>query len=156
MRHFLFDMSEAIRFNMLASSEFEPLSNIAKKIKGELKYHTMHAVTWINQLGRGAGDSPERIQKALNICFPLAYGIFEPSDFEDILIEDKIFFGEAELQEKWLETVKPVLKNAGLKIPEVNDPKISYGGRKGNHTEYLKPLVEEMTEVYRIDTNAEW
>ena len=156
MRHFLFDMSEAIRFNMLASSTFEPLAKISRKFKGEIKYHTMHAVTWINQLGKGAGDSPERIQKALDVCFPLALGIFEPSDYEDILIENKIFFGEKELQEKWYNTVVPVLKNANLKIPEIKDPKESYGGRKGNHTEYLKPLIDEMTEVYRIDKDAEW
>ncbi|MBS1517659.1 MAG: phenylacetate-CoA oxygenase subunit PaaC [Bacteroidetes bacterium] len=156
MRHFLFDMSEAIRFNMLGSSSFEPLAKISKKFKGELKYHTMHAVTWINQLGHGSGNSPAKIQASLDECFPLALGIFEPSGYEDILIGEKIFFGEKELQEKWLEAVIPVLKNANLKIPDIKNIKASYGGRKGIHTEYLKPLIDEMTEVYKIDTKAEW
>ncbi|HRI85269.1 MAG TPA: phenylacetate-CoA oxygenase subunit PaaC [Ignavibacteria bacterium] len=156
MRHFLFDMSEAIRFNMLSSSSFEPLAKIAKKFKGELKYHTMHAVTWINQLGAGSEESASRIQKSLDKCFPLALGIFEPSKYEETLISEKIFFGEKALQEKWLEAVIPVLKNAGLKIPLLENVKAAYGGREGVHTEYLKPLIDEMTEVYKIDSGAEW
>ena len=50
MRHFLFDESEALRFDMLRNSSFEDLSNIAGKFRGELKYHTMHAEIWIKQL----------------------------------------------------------------------------------------------------------
>jgi len=31
-----------------------------------------------------------------------------------------------------------------------------YGGRKGEHTADLQPLLDEMTEVFRIDPAAEW
>ena len=91
MRHFLFDESEAIRFEMLADSAFEDLANVAKKFRGELKYHTMHAQTWIIQLGNGNEESKARMQSALNECFPLALGIFEPSDEEEILSEANIY-----------------------------------------------------------------
>ncbi len=30
------------------------------------------------------------------------------------------------------------------------------GGRKGQHTEHLQPLLDEMSEVFRIDPAAEW
>jgi ring-1,2-phenylacetyl-CoA epoxidase subunit PaaC len=33
---------------------------------------------------------------------------------------------------------------------------VGYGGRYGYHTEYLQPLLDEMTEVYRLDPTAEW
>lgn len=156
MRHFLFDTAEAIRFNMLSDSNFEPVANVAKKFAGEIKYHTMHADIWITQLGNSNEESKARMQSALNECFPLALGIFEPSEYEEILISAKIFPGEKALQEQWMENIKHILDKADLKIQDVNDKEPSYGGRKGFHTEYLQPLLNEMTEVYSIDPNAEW
>jgi len=31
-----------------------------------------------------------------------------------------------------------------------------FGGRVGRHSEHLQPLLDEMSEVFRIDPNAEW
>jgi len=156
MRHFLFDEAEALRFEMLSSSSFEELANVAKKFRGELKYHTMHAETWINQLGNSNEESHAKMQSALNECFPLSLGIFEPSDFEDVLKESKVFEGEKVLQERWLQRVGKVLEKSNLKLPDIITVTPSYGGRKGYHTEYLQPMLDEMTEVYSIDPKAEW
>ena len=156
MRHFLFYYSEAIRMEMLMHSTFEPLANLAKKFRGEIRYHIMHAHTWIKQLGHGSEESRARMQSALNECMPLALGIFEQSEYEDTLIEGGIFPGEDKLKEVWLEQITPVIAESALEMPDVNTIEVSNGGRKGFHTEYLKPLLEEMTEVYRIDPEAEW
>ncbi len=159
MRHFLFDTSEAIRFDMLTKSSLEPLANLAKKVRGELKYHTMHANIWINQLGKATDESNIRMQAALNECYPLALGIFEKSDYENILIEAGVFDGEELLQKVWTDIVSEILEKANLKIPVINESglsTLSFGGRKGYHTEYLQPLLDEMTEVYSIDPSAEW
>jgi ring-1,2-phenylacetyl-CoA epoxidase subunit PaaC len=45
---------------------------------------------------------------------------------------------------------------AELKLPEVKDITAHYGGRKGFHTEHLQPMLDEMTEVFRIDAEAQW
>lgn len=156
MRHFLFDVSEAIRFEMLSGSSFDELANAAKKFRGEIKYHTMHADTWIVQLGNSSDESCARMQSALNQCFPLALGIFEPSAFEEELKQSNIFPGEKILQDKWLQTIEPLLIKSNLSLPDLNSITAAYGGRKGHHTEYLKPLLDEMTEVYNIDPHAEW
>jgi ring-1,2-phenylacetyl-CoA epoxidase subunit PaaC len=156
MRNFLFNHAEHIRFEMLANSSFEPLANLAKKIKGETKYHIMHADTWIKQLGNAAGESRTRLQNTLDEIFNSALGIFEPGDFEDELRESKVFEGEKTLENKWMETIIPVLKNASLEAPLPENRKPSYGGRKGIHTKYLQPMVDEMAEVFRIDPKAEW
>jgi ring-1,2-phenylacetyl-CoA epoxidase subunit PaaC len=156
MRHFLFDYAEAIRMEMLINSSFEPLANLAKKFRGEVRYHIMHAHTWIKQLGHGNEESKARMQSALNECMPLALGIFEPSEYENTLIEAGIFPGEEKLKQVWLEQITPVIAEAGLEMPDLNSIEPAYGGRKGFHTEYLKPLLDEMTEVYRIDPSAEW
>ena len=156
VRHFLFDTSEQIRFDMLAGSSFEDLANVAKKIRGELRYHTMHADTWMIQLGTSNEVANIRLQNSLNECIPLALGIFELTDFEEEIIENKIFEGEKVLQERWLEKIDRVIVQSNLKMPDINAIQPSLGGRKGFHTEYLKPLLNEMTEVYSIDPEAEW
>ncbi|MFN5250551.1 MAG: 1,2-phenylacetyl-CoA epoxidase subunit PaaC [Bacteroidia bacterium] len=156
VRHFFYDHADALRFDMLSNSIFEPLAMVAKKFRGEIKYHTMHADTWIMQLANGNEESKARIQSAINVGFPLALGIFEPSDYEAELIEANIFGGEKALQEKWYAKVSAVVQAAGLNIPVISEVTPAYGGRKGYHTEHLQPLLDEMTEVFRIDPGADW
>ena len=70
---------------------------------------------------------------------------------------EEIFGGEYELQRTWLKKITPIIAAAGLKIPdEVKAAEIAYGGRKGFHSEHLKPLLDEMCEVVRTDPEAEW
>lgn len=156
VRQFLFDHAELLRYEMLTHSSFQPLAQLAKKVRGEIKYHVMHADTFIKQLGVGTEESKARMQSSLNNAWPFALGIFEKSEFESDLIKDGIFAGEDELKKRWLEKIAPVLESANLKVPATEESKIVYGGRKGFHSEYLKPLLEEMTEVLRTDINAEW
>lgn len=156
MRNFLFNHAEQLRFEMLAGSSLEQLALLAKKYRGEIKYHTMHGNTWIKQLGRANEESHARMQSALNETFDLALGIFEESEFADSLKELNIFAGEKVLQAKWLDTITPLLQNASLEIPESSAWHPAYGGRKGHHTEFLQPLLDEMGEVFRLDPKAEW
>lgn len=156
MRNFLFSHSEHIRFEMLSDSAFEPVAKLARKIKGEIKYHTMHADTWIKQLGNANEESHAKMQRALDSSFNLGLGIFEPGINDEILAGLKVFDGEKSLQEKWLEAISPVLERSSLKMPDSDKWKPSFGGREGKHTQYLKPLLNEMSEVLRIDPETEW
>jgi ring-1,2-phenylacetyl-CoA epoxidase subunit PaaC len=141
---------------MLASSSFEPLARLAKKLKGEIKYHIMHADTWVKQLGNAAEESRNRLQNTLNNIFNSALGIFEPGDYENELQKMKVFDGERALHKKWIEEITPVLEQSSLVIPASDKWNPEYGGRKGKHTSYLQPLIEEMSEVFRLDPKAEW
>jgi ring-1,2-phenylacetyl-CoA epoxidase subunit PaaC len=156
VRHFLFDHAEALRYELLANSTLLPLAQLAKKVKGEIKYHVMHADTFLKQLTNGNEVSKARMQAALNYAMPYALGIFEKTPYEDALISEGIFAGEEKLQQLWLDKVTTIVTADGLQMPVGDNAKIIYGGRKGFHSEYLKPLLEEMTEVTRIDPNAEW
>jgi ring-1,2-phenylacetyl-CoA epoxidase subunit PaaC len=156
MRHFMFDHAEFLRFDSLASSTFEPLSMLARKLRGEIKYHTMHADVWIKQLGSATEESNRRMQDALNEVFPLALGIFEPGPMEDVLQAEGIFVGEQVLRDRWLAVILPQLEKAGLQVPAVDTLTPAIGGRFGKHTPHLQPMLDEMTEVFRIDPAAEW
>src|SRR5688572_4377949 len=77
IRHFLYDTAEVIRFEMLSQSSFQPLADLSKKIRAELRYHTLHANTWMKQLGSATEESIARLQKSLNATIPFALGMFE-------------------------------------------------------------------------------
>jgi len=156
MRHFLFDHAESLRYSLLTESSFAPLSSLAKKIKGELKYHVLHADMWVQKLGKGTEESHARMQLALNETFPYALGMFEPPNFDRELEGQNIFIGETALQTRWLEVITPILEHANLQLPSLPIKERMYGGRQGYHTEYLQPLIDEMTEVYRLDPAATW
>lgn len=156
IRHFLFDTAESIRFELLANSTYQPLAELARKIKGELKYHTLHANTWIKKLGSATDESITRLQKSLDLALPYALGIFEPSPFETVLIEEGIFAGEEEVQKRWKVKVEELLAQTQLQLPSWNTLQPMLGGRIGKHTEHLQPLLDEMSEVFKIDPGAEW
>ena len=155
IRHFLFDTAELIRFTMLAESSYEPLAQLARKIKGEIKYHKMHADIWIKQLGAATEESITRLQQSLDMAFPYALGIFEPSAHEQALIDEGIFKGEAALASEWATKVVSIISKTELTMPTLDQTPV-FGGRKGEHTEHLQPLLDEMSEVFKIDPAADW
>lgn len=156
IRHFLYDTALALRFEMLTRSSFTPLAELAVKIRGELRYHTLHANTWIKQLGSATPESITRLQGSLNEALPYALGMFEPSPYEKELIRENIFEGEAPLEHQWRKNVETVIGQTRLQLPDWNSLKPVLGGRMGKHTEHLQPLLDEMSEVFRIDPSAEW
>ena len=156
MRHFLFDHAEAVRYESLQQCSFEPLQQLSKKVKGELKYHTLHADAWLLQLCRGGEESHQRMQAALDRCFPLAAGIFEPGPQDALLADAGIYPGEQALYDKWLNIIYPLLVNASLNLPDPAAVAPQYGGRYGNHTPHLQALLQEMGEVFRLDPTAGW
>jgi ring-1,2-phenylacetyl-CoA epoxidase subunit PaaC len=156
IRHFLFDTAYAIRFEMLSNSSYTPLAQLASKIKGELRYHTMHANIWIKQLGSATEESIGKLQESLNLALPYALGIFEQSPYEQKLIDNGIFEGEKILFDKWLIKVNEVIAATQLTMPDISLITPVNGGRIGSHTVHLQSLLDEMSEVFRIDPGADW
>ena len=156
IRHFLFDTSELLRFEMLSRSSCEPLAQVAGKIKGELRYHTLHANTWVKQLGSATEESISRLQKSLDQLMPYALGIFEESPYEKELMDNGIFEGEQILKIKWQAKVEEIISATSLQVPDFKIIQSVTGGRIGEHSEHLQPLLDEMSEVFRIDPGAEW
>jgi ring-1,2-phenylacetyl-CoA epoxidase subunit PaaC len=156
IRHFLYDTAEAIRFEALTRSSYEPLAQLAVKIRGELRYHTLHANTWIKQLGSATPESIERLQKSLEYALPFALGIFEESPYENEIIASGFFEGEQKIKEKWLTQIQKILSQTSLHFPDLTIIQPIMGGRTGKHSEHLQPLLDEMSEVFKIDPTAEW
>lgn len=156
IRHFLYDTAEAIRFEMLSGSTYQPLADISKKIRAELRYHTLHANTWVKQLSNATEESISRLQNSLTYALPYALGMFEESPYEQALIASGIFGGEQILKQRWMEKVEALIRQTNLTLPDWKTLQPVYGGRAGKHSEHLQPLLDEMSEVFKIDPTAEW
>jgi len=156
VRHFLFDHADMVRMTALSESSIEEIAVVARKLKGEIKYHTMHADSMIKKLGSSTKESIGRMQKALDYAMPYALGMFEVSDFEDELIDQGVYIGEQAIREEWLIRIQHVIAKTSVALPDWTIINPVYGGRKGQHTEYLQPLLDEMTEVIRQDPTADW
>jgi ring-1,2-phenylacetyl-CoA epoxidase subunit PaaC len=72
------------------------------------------------------------------------------------LIEAGIFEGEKKLKESWIAKVEETIHQTSLHLPDWKIIQPITGGRIGKHTEHLQPLLDEMSEVFRIDPGAEW
>jgi ring-1,2-phenylacetyl-CoA epoxidase subunit PaaC len=156
VRHFLFDHSELIRMEMLAKSPVEEIAQVANKLKGEIKYHVMHADALIKKLGSATEESISRLQQSLNEAMSYALGIFELSAYENELVDNRIYPGEQAIRDEWVIRIEAVLRKTALELPDWRTMKPALGGRSGIHTAHLQPLLDEMTEVIKEDPTAEW
>ena len=156
MRHFLFDTAEYYRFELLSDSTYEPLQKVARKFTGEIRYHILHANEWVKELGDSTEEAIARMQSALDKALPYALGVFEPSPYEEELIESGLFAGEQALQNIWQEKISEIIGQTALRLPAWESIEPVYGGRTGRHSEHLQPLLDEMGEVINSEPGAEW
>ncbi len=157
VRHFLFDQAQFLRMNDLKDSSHEELKAVSLKFLPELKYHIMHADIWMEQLAtNGNEESHARLQSSINELYPISFGLFENYEGENDLIKNKVYSGEKELKEVFINTIKEKCKSFNLELPETNSIENYLGGRKAFHTDHLAPLLKEMTEVFNIEPTAEW
>lgn len=155
VRHYLYDMADKVRLEFLAQSQYEPLALLAQKLMREEKYHQLHARTWMKKLAQANEESHLRIQKALQDLLPIAYSIFEPLPQEEALIAEGFLPAPHDtMQAEWEKLIYPELNEWGLQT-DIPAPK-GIGGRQGMHSEYLEPLLAEMTAVFSLDPKAEW
>jgi len=154
VRQFLFVEADVLRMSALESSAYGPLAAIARKLRGELKYHQMHAQSMFPRLASGNAASRGRMQAALDELYPHALGMFEPSPHDAELAQAKIAPTESSLRAIWTERVVELIADAGLTVPQAAEP--ADGGRRGNHGPELAQLLADMQKVHRLEPTAVW
>lgn len=154
LRQFLYDTAESIRLKALSEGTLVPLAQLAAKLRGEEKYHLMHGRGWVLRLGDATEESHKRMQDALDTLYPHALGLFEPTEYDEVLTQSGICPREDELQKEWASAVCPVLREAKLRVPDIAVP--VHGGRVGRHPAVLRELIEQMQSVFQLDPAAKW
>jgi ring-1,2-phenylacetyl-CoA epoxidase subunit PaaC len=153
VRQFLFSEADALRWAALEKSAYEPLAQFAKKLRGEIKYHTMHGRLMMEKL-RQAPESRGRLQTELDMLYPHALGMFEPTKFDGTLAEAGICPSEAELCKTWEADISTILNRCGLRTTHSTKP--MYGGRQGKHPPEMRDVLDALQKVYRLDPTAQW
>lgn len=149
---------ERLRVDRLANSSLKPLADLAKRIAAEQQVQVEHIDNWIVRLGRGTDDAQQKIQTAVSDLAEAAVYLFEPIEDQTSLVESGMYPGDdAAMYAEWKRTVEQVLGRAGLSINLPDTPTLTTaGGRRGEHSPHLAELLEEMTEVYRVEPGAQW
>ncbi|MGI9015414.1 MAG: 1,2-phenylacetyl-CoA epoxidase subunit PaaC [Phycisphaerales bacterium] len=148
---------EVLRLGRVAASVHPPLAALAKRLAKEQGVQVEHVDGWIARLGQGSDEAQQRLQVALTQLAREAPMLFEMTADQQSLQDAGLIGGcGPELFEEWVARVQAVTTPAGLTVRLQPPSATDEGGRHGVHSAHLQPLLEEMTEVFRIEPEAAW
>jgi len=155
VRMFLYDRADTVRLEAIASGKVGPLADLAATLRREEKYHRLYGEQWLRRLAGATPKSTARTQEALEAAWPDAEALFEPVDRQaELTAAGVIPVGADEQRRRWRQEVEPILRSAGLRVPEGSPTERN--GRAGRHGDDLRMLLEEMTSVWRSEPGAKW
>ncbi len=153
-RQFLYTAFAYHLHEALLSSSDERIRSVSEKAIKEATYHLRHSSDWIIRLGDGTNESHKKVQDAFNNLWMYTGDLFLVHPGDALLVEQKVILGMAGIRSKWEETIKNVLNEATLKIPE--NSFMMMGGREGKHSEYLGYILAELQFLPRAYPDAKW
>ncbi|MFA1713652.1 1,2-phenylacetyl-CoA epoxidase subunit PaaC [Peribacillus frigoritolerans] len=156
VRNYFYTQAKAIKVQSLHSCSYEPLAEVAQKVKMELYYHLMHWKTWFVQLlGSGHLEAVSRMKAAIGKTMPDFAGVFSLGQYGEEMVELGLIEGEADSQKKWIEAITPIFESVDL-ATTIEIGMARGDGRNGQHTEDLEKALETLSEVYVTDKAASW
>jgi ring-1,2-phenylacetyl-CoA epoxidase subunit PaaC len=81
----------------------------------------------------------------------------EPTEGVELLEKEGLYPGsESAMFERWSTELRRVTDQAGLTLKLDRPAASAVGGRRGRHSDAFLPMLDELTEVYRIEPGAAW
>ncbi|QDG75994.1 1,2-phenylacetyl-CoA epoxidase subunit PaaC [Labrenzia sp. PHM005] len=156
MREFLFDAYHHILLSRLAENSKSPrVAEIAAKALKEVSYHLERASDLVVRLGDGTPESHQRMQGALDLLWPYTGEMFIGDELDAAVAEAGIAPKPEDLKAAWEISVREVLEEATLALPE-GAGFVHKGGKQGRHTEHLGYILAEMQFLQRAYPGAAW
>lgn len=153
-RQLMIDALDVGFFTALVQSKDTTLAAIAAKALKESNYHLRRSKDWIVRLGDGTHESHQRAQAAFDQLWGYRDELFSLTEQENTLVDAGIAVDRRKLRDKWDATIKAVLQEATLTVPQ--DEWSIAGGREGMHTEHLGFLLAEMQFMQRAYPGLQW
>jgi ring-1,2-phenylacetyl-CoA epoxidase subunit PaaC len=154
-RRFLYENADAVRLESLAASAYQPLADLAVKMRREETYHLLHFDLWLRRLAEGGDDARTRLAAAIERLWSDAQAVFAPLDGEETLVSAGILPEPLEtLRSRWLERVQARLEAAHLPVPSSADRPQADG--RTRHTDEFAWLHGEFTMVSGSEADATW
>jgi ring-1,2-phenylacetyl-CoA epoxidase subunit PaaC len=156
VRQFFCDHFDHLRLERLAGCTLPELRALAGQMLAEERLAIGHADQWIERLGRAADEAHRRIQAALEQLAPLACELFEPTAGDATLVAAGILPSPAGIFERWATTVTSVTDAGRLRVQLAAPPADLAAGRQGRHSPAFAELLDELSEVFRLEPEAAW
>jgi ring-1,2-phenylacetyl-CoA epoxidase subunit PaaC len=153
-RRWLYDTADSVRVEALTRSAYQPLAQLAVKIRREERYHLAHVDDWLGRLAGAAGEPRERLAKSLSILWPDALSVLSDLQTEPTLLAAGILPEPmAALRDRWVRLATTRLGELGLEVPAAAPPSQP---RSGPRPESFRWLWGEFTSVARLEPGATW
>ena len=156
-RRYLYDTADAVRLEALATSSWRPLGDLVVKIRREETYHLLHAEAWLLRLAAAGQEPRDRLARSLASLGPEAWSVLAPLPGEPVLLAAGILpVPSSELDARWRARIEPVLRSAGLPVPDGVPAEPVRPPARTAHGEAFGWLHGEFTAVRRLDPAAAW
>ena len=152
VRQFLHDVFALHHWEAMEASTDATLAALAARARKETAFHLRHSRGWVVRLGDGTDESHRRAQTAVDSLWRFTGELGPVADEAQLRADGVVPDGDVGGQ--WAETVRAALTEATLDIPTATD--MVEGGWHGRHSEYLKPLIEELQALTRAHPGAQW
>jgi ring-1,2-phenylacetyl-CoA epoxidase subunit PaaC len=156
MKLFLFSTYQFYFFEKLINSADKQLAAIAEKSLKEVTYHVRWSSEWVLRLGDGTAESNKKIQSAIGEIWPYTGEMFEPAEYENLLLKNHTSLNVSEIKKDWINKVKNILDEATLEYPEDKNTWMQSGGKNGIHSEHLGYILAEMQFLQRAYPGCDW
>jgi ring-1,2-phenylacetyl-CoA epoxidase subunit PaaC len=153
LRQYLFDAAEAQFLEAYLENEYQPIAEVAARVRKEEIYHLRHTSSWVRRLGLGTVESNRRMQAALGELWAYSLQLFVTMPGDDLLIEEGIYPDPRKVGSEWQEAVRPFLEAAGLTIPM---GEVAIVPTRNVHSEHLVPLISDLQSVRQSNADAVW
>lgn len=155
VRHYFYTQFKKVRMDSLKTSSYQPLADVAVKVRMEIYYHLLHWKTWFLQLMQSNSDSRGRMEKAVQRVWDDVDSLLCYGPNGDDIVKAGLIEAEDKLLQRWKHFLTPVFEAVHLSIPEELKPAAA-SGREGVHTKDLEEALAVLSEVYYMDTTASW
>lgn len=151
-RHWLYDLAERHRWEALASGLDDRLDGIVARALHEEQYHRRHAAALVTRLYTHVGDAHDRLDAAIGSLLPFADALWEPVPGEQAARSSGLAASSSsQLQARWRVEVETVV--GAVAWEAIVGPAQDARRRRSEH---FAPLLDRITEVFRIDPDAAW
>ncbi len=156
VRHWIYDTFEAMRWDLVASSSYQPLANAAVRAGREETFHLRHADALIDTLSTNA-EAISRLRTAVDVFLPMVGGLVGVTENEDDLVAAGVISAKSSSLHEPLRAA--IAERFGIDHtdlgPTDSKPE-SELRRDSGRSEHFAPMISRMREVFDLDPTAIW